>query len=153
MKSRKKKNINKRARLCCRAGVVICCAFISFAPVLSGAVTLERRLADPALEERAVALFKEIRCVSCAGESIYDSRGRLARDFRIAIRKKLREGQSEEAIRAFFTERYGQSVLAQPAVKAHPFLWFAPALFLLPGLTAAALFMRRRRKAAGNINE
>jgi len=113
------------------------------------AVLPSEMLKDPALEARAQALSKDIRCQVCQNEDIDDSAAPLAADMRRLIREKMLAGQTDQQILDFLVQRYGDNVLMRPPIKpATWLLWFGPAALLVitgAGLTVAA---RRRRKAA-----
>jgi cytochrome c-type biogenesis protein CcmH len=105
-------------------------------------------LADPALEQRARALGKELRCLVCQNQSIDDSDADLARDLRRIVRKRLVAGDSDAEIIGFLTARYGDFVLLKPPVKPATWgLWFGPALVLLCAGAGIALYLRRRRRS------
>jgi cytochrome c-type biogenesis protein CcmH len=104
------------------------------------------RLADPAKEARARALFHEVRCLVCQSESIDESDAALARDLRQLVRQQVAEGRSDGQIKAFLTSRYGQFVLLTPkASLGNAILWIGPLLVVAGG--AGAYFARRRRPA------
>lgn len=107
-------------------------------------------LDDPALEARSVKLHHELRCLVCQGQSIADSNAGLARDLRILVRERIAAGESDEAIVAFLTERYGDFVMLRPPVKSTTYaLWFGPpAVLVLGGLSVFFFFRRRRARAA-----
>ncbi len=107
-------------------------------------------LADPALEERAKALQKELRCLVCQGQSIDDSNAPLATDLRRLIRVQIESGQSNDEIKEFLVARYGVFVLMEPPVRGDTFLlWFGPLLLLLAGGTVVGvIIMRSRRRLA-----
>lgn len=110
------------------------------------AVNPDERLADPALEARARAISKELRCVVCQNQTIDDSDAGIARDMRVLVRDRLKAGDTDEAVRAFLVDRYGEYVLMRPRVDWHTsLLWGAPALFFLIG---AILLLRHRRVAS-----
>ena len=101
---------------------------------------------DPALEQRMMLLSTELRCLVCQNETLADSRADLAIDLRNQIRTQMRAGKSDEEIKAWLTQRYGDFVLYRPPVKSTTWLlWFGP--FVLLALAAAALliYLRRRR--------
>jgi cytochrome c-type biogenesis protein CcmH len=131
--------------------VVVAQAFLLLAvsalPV--GAVTPAERLADPALEARARVLSQELRCLVCQNQSIDDSSADLAHDLRVLVRERLAAGDSDPAVLAYLTSRYGDYVLLKPPVKPTTWLlWFGPpALLLLGALTLLA--QRRRRRSLG----
>lgn len=102
-------------------------------------------LADPKLEARAQHLGKELRCLVCQNESIEDSNADLAKDLRIIVRERIAGGQTDEQVRSFVVDRYGDYVLLKPPFKASTLvLWVGPFVFLLVGLAALVAFFRRR---------
>lgn len=116
------------------------------APV--GAVQPDEVLADPALETRARALSKELRCLVCRNESIDESHAPLARDLRILLRERLVAGDSDAEAMAFIVDRYGEYVLLNPTTSgSNLILWVAGPAMLLGGGAIAALYIRRRARA------
>lgn len=107
-------------------------------------------LKDPALETRAEKLGKELRCLVCQSESIEDSNADLAKDLRIIVREQIQAGASDEQVKKFVVDRYGDYVLLKPPFKAATLvLWVGPfALFVL-GLAAVWAFYRRRGGTSG----
>ncbi|MDO8378835.1 cytochrome c-type biogenesis protein [Phenylobacterium sp.] len=91
------------------------------------------RLADPAQEARARALFSEVRCLVCQNESIDDSQAELASDLRRLVRDQIKAGKSDDQVKAYLTDRYGEFVLLKPSFSwGNAALWGAP--FLVVGL-------------------
>jgi len=114
------------------------------APAL--AVEPGEMLADPALEARARAISAELRCLVCQNQSIDDSNADLARDLRLLVRERLKEGDSDQQVVAFVVARYGDFVLLDPPFKATTaLLWGGPALVFAAGLVGIAVWFRRRR--------
>ena len=106
-------------------------------------------LDDPALEARARAISKELRCLVCQNQSIDDSNADLARDLRVLVRERLTAGESNRQVIAFVTVRYGDYVLLEPPLKPTTYLlWFGPAAILLAGGAAVIMFLRRRTRLA-----
>ena len=106
-------------------------------------------LRDPALEARARALGKELRCLVCQNQSIDDSDADLARDLRRLVRERLLAGDSDAEVMAFVTQRYGDFVLLKPPVRPSTWLlWFGPAAALLAGGALLLVFFRGRRPPA-----
>jgi cytochrome c-type biogenesis protein CcmH len=102
-------------------------------------------LADPALEQRARALGKQLRCLVCQNQSIDDSNATLARDLRLLVRERLVAGDSDAEIIGFLTARYGDFVLLKPPVRPATWgLWFGPLLVLLVAALGIAIYLRRR---------
>ncbi|SCM75555.1 Cytochrome c-type biogenesis protein CcmH [uncultured Pleomorphomonas sp.] len=111
------------------------------------AVDPSERLADPALEERARLISEELRCLVCQNQSIDASDAQLARDLRLIVRERIAAGDSDDAVRDFLVERYGEFVLLRP--RAHGvglLLWGLPLALLL--VAGAGLFVAFRRRTA-----
>ena len=125
-------------------GVLLAVLLLSFALPLAAQ---EPRLQDPAIEARARDLQREIRCVVCQNESIDSSQAGIARDLRELVRERLAAGDSDEEVREFLVERYGDYVLFRPPMRSDTWvLWFGPAIVLLIGAAGIALAVARRRK-------
>jgi cytochrome c-type biogenesis protein CcmH len=104
------------------------------------------RLADPAQEAHARALFRDVRCLVCQSESIDESEAPLAHDLRQLVRSQVAQGRSDDQIRAFLVSKYGQFVLLVPKPSlGNAILWVGPLLVVAAG--AAALLARRRTAA------
>ena len=117
-------------------------------PKPAAAVLPSERLADPALEARARALSRELRCLVCRNQSIDDSEADLAHDLRVLVRERLAAGDSDAQVIAYLTNRYGDYVLLKPPVEpATWLLWFGPPAVLIVGGVGLALAQRRRREA------
>ena len=87
----------------------------------------EEFMKDPKKELRAREISKNIRCVVCQNQSIDDSSAQLARDLRLLIRQKIKEGSTDKQIYNFLTERYGDFILLNPPLKTSTiFLWLFP---------------------------
>ena len=91
--------------------------------------------ADGNLDKKAREINKKIRCVVCQSQSIDDSDSLLARDLRVLIKDKLKEGKNEKEIIDFLVERYGEFILLKPRFNTNTyFLWLAPIIIILSGL-------------------
>jgi cytochrome c-type biogenesis protein CcmH len=103
-------------------------------------------LSDPALEARARALSKELRCMVCQNQSIDDSEAPLARDLRMLVRERLQAGESDRQAIDFLVARYGEFVLLRPRFSWHTaLLWLGPAAMLLIGACGIIVLARRYR--------
>lgn len=112
------------------------------------AIQPDEMLADPALEQRARELGKELRCLVCQNQSLDDSDAGLARDLRRLVRERLAAGDSDAQVLEFVHDRYGDFVLLRPPVRPATWaLWLAPAAVILIGGAAVLLFFRRRTSA------
>ena len=115
-------------------------------PALAAANEAPSVAEDPVLEQRLMRLTQELRCLVCQNESLADSRADLAADLRNQMREQMRAGRSDEQIRAWLTERYGDFVLYRTPLKpTTAVLWFGPAALLLAGLGGLVLYLNRRR--------
>lgn len=104
---------------------------------------------DPALQERYERITRELRCLVCQSETIADSNAMLAADLRREVRELIAQGASDDEIRRFMTERYGDFVLYRPPFAPRTWLlWFAPALLLAGGIAVALVIVMRRARAA-----
>ncbi|CAK7255344.1 MULTISPECIES: cytochrome c-type biogenesis protein [unclassified Shinella] len=109
------------------------------------AVNPDEVLADPVLEARARALSAELRCMVCQNQSIDDSNAELARDLRLLVRERLKNGDSDEAVIEYVVSRYGEFVLLNPRLRGETLLlWGAPIVLFLAGAAAMVLFGRKR---------
>jgi len=116
------------------------------APGVAAAVTPDEMLKDPALETRARALSREIRCMVCQNQSIDSSEAPLAHDLRVLVRQRLVAGDSDQQVLDYLVARYGEFVLLKPPLELHTLLlWGAPPAVLLAGLIGLLLMARRRR--------
>ncbi len=89
---------------------------------------------NTAEEQRFHALAAELRCVMCQNQSLADSDAQIAKDLRREVLKLMREGRSDEEIRDFLVERYGEFVLYRPRMSGSTWLlWFGPLVFVLAG--------------------
>jgi cytochrome c-type biogenesis protein CcmH len=110
------------------------------------AVQPDEILKDPALEARARALSRELRCMVCQNQSIDDSEAPLARDLRVLVRERLTSGDSDSEVVDFLVARYGEFVLLKPRFAWHNVvLWLTPAAALVAGALAMFAAVRRRR--------
>jgi cytochrome c-type biogenesis protein CcmH len=109
------------------------------------AVQPDEMLPDPALEARARALSRELRCMVCQNQSIDDSDAPLARDLRILVRERLKAGDGDRQVLDFLTARYGEFVLLKPRLSWHTAaLWGTPAALLILGGIGLVVVLRRR---------
>jgi cytochrome c-type biogenesis protein CcmH len=109
------------------------------------ALGIEPPLPDAAQEMRAKALFRQIRCVVCEGESIADSPAQIAGDMRRAVRDAIARGSTDEAITDGLVSQYGSVVLMRPPFAPSTYLlWFGPLLIVGYGAHIARQLFRKR---------
>ena len=103
---------------------------------------------DPAVEKRLKDLSEELRCLVCQNETIAASQAPLALDLRNQIRSMIREGKSDDEIRAYLVDRYGDFLLYNPPLKANTLLlWLGPFALLIVGGVVVVRIARTRRAA------
>ena len=94
----------------------------------------EEVLENQKQELRARNISKNIRCMVCQNQSIDESNAPLAKDLRILIRNKIKEGKKDKEIYIFLTDRYGDFILLKPPLKSSTLaLWLLPFIFLIIG--------------------
>lgn len=119
--------------------------------VLALLVSLGARAVDPTtlpnaeLQQRYEALTHELRCMQCMNNSIADSPVGLAADLRRDVKELLLAGKTDDEIRAYMVQRYGDVILFTPPVRgAALWVWIFPALAALAGVFVAVRIVRRR---------
>lgn len=110
---------------------------------------------DPRMQARYEKLTTELRCLVCQSGSIAESNALLAADLRREVRTLLKAGKSDDEIRKFMTDRYGDFVLYRPPLAPRTWLlWFAPALLLgVGGIVAWRVIAQRTRLVATDPDE
>ncbi|KJY67343.1 heme transporter CcmA [Vibrio coralliilyticus] len=104
---------------------------------------------SPELHEKALRLAKSLRCPQCQNQNLIESNSPIAKDLRLIVFSKINQGESEQEVKDFMTERYGEFVLYQPEFTVrNAVLWFSPILLLMMFI---ALSVRRVRANSNNI--
>ncbi|MBU3538509.1 cytochrome c-type biogenesis protein [Polynucleobacter sp. UK-Gri1-W3] len=107
---------------------------------------------DPLTEQRLISISEEMRCLVCQNESLAGSRSDLANDLRREIRTLIKEGKSDDQIRNFMVERYGDFVLYRPPVKPVTWLlWIGPFVILAIGIAGLLMYLRRRNTSVPTV--
>jgi cytochrome c-type biogenesis protein CcmH len=126
----------------CLVLVLLLTAFATSSVMASDA---HESLDDPVLEARYQTLVSELRCLVCQNENIAESNAELARDLRARVREMLVDGASDQEIKRYMTDRYGDFVLYRPPMRANTLLlWFGPAILLLLGAIVLVVTVRRK---------
>ncbi len=100
---------------------------------------------SPEQEARFNDLASELRCLVCQNQTLSDSDAPLAQDLRSEIFAMMAQGKSDDEIKAFMVERYGDFVLYRPPLQTNTLvLWLAPLLLLAVGGLVTARAVRRR---------
>jgi cytochrome c-type biogenesis protein CcmH len=102
---------------------------------------------DAAQEERYNALTLELRCTVCQNQSLADSDAPLAQDLRAEIYEMMMAGRSDDEIKTFMIERYGDFVLYRPPMQGNTLaLWILPIFLLLVGAVIVFFTVRNRNR-------
>tara|TARA_B100000902_G_C27183526_1_gene850165 strand:- start:221 stop:586 length:366 start_codon:yes stop_codon:yes gene_type:complete len=93
-----------------------------------------------------IKITKNLRCLICQGQSVYDSDSEFANSVKILVIQKLNEGFSEKEIYSFLKKKYGEWILYEPEFNKNTyFLWLLPILmFLLGGIIIFKIFILRK---------
>ena len=79
-------------------------------------------------------ILKNIRCLICQGQSVYDSESEFASSIKLIVDRKIEEGLKEEQIYQFLREKYGDWVIYNPQLNKNTYvLWLLPLLLFLFG--------------------
>jgi cytochrome c-type biogenesis protein CcmH len=145
---------NARARLgALLLGALIACAGLLGATPAAWAIDTQPAFADPALQHRYETLNRELRCLVCQNQPIADSNAGLAVDLRREVKEMIEAGRTDDEIRTFMTDRYGDFVLYNPPLTARTYLlWAAPVLLLAIALYAIFSIVRRRARQPIDID-
>ena len=79
-------------------------------------------------------ILKNIRCLICQGQSVYDSESEFASSIKLIVDRKINEGLKEKQIYQFLREKYGDWVIFDPQLNKNTYiLWLLPLLLFLLG--------------------
>ena len=88
-------------------------------------------------------ILKNIRCLICQGQSVYDSESEFASSIKLIVDRKINEGLEEKQIYQFLREKYGDWVIFDPQLNKNTYvLWLLPLLLFLVG----GVIMRKKLK-------
>lgn len=132
-----------RARVALLAALAICA-------MIGASHAHQVDLDDPATISRIKNLEAELRCLVCQAQSIAESDSDFAQDIRREIDRMVAEGGSDQDIKDFLVERYGEFILYRPPLQSTTLLlWAGPGILLLVGAGALGVVLARRRRAGG----
>ena len=90
-------------------------------------------------------ITKNLRCLICQGQSVYDSDSEFANSLKIVVDNKINEGLSENQIYNYFEYKYGEWILYDPLFNKNTyFLWLLPLLIFVTG--GAIIFKKLIKK-------
>ena len=88
-------------------------------------------------------ILKNIRCLICQGQSVYDSESEFASSIKLIVDRKINEGLKEKQIYQFLREKYGDWIVYDPQLNKNTYiLWLLPLLLFLLG----GAIMRKKLK-------
>ena len=109
---------------------------------------------DPEQEARYQQLTVELRCLVCQNQNLADSDAPLAQDLRREIYEMMQAGRTDDEIKQFLIDRYGDFVLYMPPVKSNTLvLWLMPAVLLIGGALVVIIVVRKRGLNPGGQEE
>ena len=109
---------------------------------------------DAAQEERYNALTQELRCTVCHNQSLADSDAPLAQDLRAEIYEMMMAGRSDDEIKTFMIERYGDFVLYRPPMQGNTIaLWALPIVLLFFGALVVFFTVRNRNRKLAALGQ
>ena len=93
-----------------------------------------------------IKITKNLRCLICQGQSVYDSDSEFANSLKVLVDKKINEGLSEEQIYQYFKDKYGEWILYDPELNKNTYiLWLLPIfIFLIGGAIIAKSFIIKK---------
>ena len=93
-----------------------------------------------------IEITKNLRCLICQGQSVYDSDSEFANSLKILVKQKLDDGYEEKEIYNFLKKKYGEWILYEPRFNKNTyFLWLLPILmFVAGGAIILKLFILRK---------
>jgi cytochrome c-type biogenesis protein CcmH len=85
-------------------------------------------------EELKNKILKNIRCLVCQGQSVFDSESDFASSIKLIVSKKIKEGEKEDQIYDFLKEKYGDWIIYDPKLNKNTYiLWLLPLLLFVLG--------------------
>jgi len=127
--------------------IIISICLVHFFLNYAQAVEPDEILENSEQELRARDISKNIRCMVCQNQSIDESNAPLAKDLRILIREKIKEGKNNDEIYKFLTDRYGDFILLNPPFKLNTLvLWIFPFIFFGIGIFIIFFHNKKSRK-------
>lgn len=93
-------------------------------------------------------ITKNLRCLICQGQSVYDSDSEFANSLKVVVEEKLNDGFSEQQIYLFLKDKYGEWILYDPELNINTYiLWLLPILlFLIGGAIIFKSFIFTKKK-------
>lgn len=121
--------------------------------LLLGLSVQAAQVEEEELESKTRDLSRQLRCLVCQGENVWESNSPLAGQMRDHVRDRLQAGESPEQIKAYLESRYGDFVLMEPPKHGlNWLLWLGPLVLLIAGALLLRRSLARWRKPASSVN-
>ena len=109
--------------------ILFCLVLFYFSPLIANETELQNKIT------------KNLRCLVCQGQSVYDSQSDFALSMKILIQNKIDEGKNDEQIYSFLKSKYGEWIVYDPEITKNTFLlWVLPLILFVFG---AILIIRK----------
>ena len=98
-------------------------------------------------DQLVIKISKNLRCLICQGQSIYDSQSDFAISMKFLIKEKINNGLNEKEIYEFLKEKYGEWIVYKPKFNyLNSFLWISPYIVLILGGYLIFKYFRKRKQ-------
>ena len=120
--------------------------YLKYLVIILVILSLNKLFAQDQNIDLKTKITKNLRCLICQGQSVYDSDSEFANSLKIIVENKLNDGQEEYEIYDYLKEKYGEWILYDPKFSKNTyFLWLLPLLmFVLGGAIILKLFIKKR---------
>ena len=125
--------------------ILVCCIFLI--------ISQKNLLADTSNSNKNFIINKtreisqNIKCLVCQNQSIDESNSEIAKDLKILIKDKLKDGVTDKEIYKFLRDRYGDTILLKPPLETNTILlWFLPFIILVFGSFFVIRFFKSNYK-------
>lgn len=112
-------------------------AAVLLAAVVVVSLLVASRSGTPTIEQRAHRLDTQLRCPVCQGLSVADSPSSTSQAIARDVLHRVQAGQTDQAIRDYYVDRYGSWILLSPSGPGAPLVWLLP----LAGFAAALVLL------------
>ena len=107
---------------------------LKFALIIFLSVSFSQLKSDEKNDELKNKILKNIRCLICQGQSVYDSESDFASSIKLIVNKKIKNGMSEDQVYKFLRDKYGDWVIYDPKLNKNTYiLWLLPLLLFFAG--------------------
>ncbi|TAK99666.1 MAG: cytochrome c-type biogenesis protein CcmH [Aquabacterium sp.] len=127
---------------------------VQLSAVVASAAVAATAPGSAELDEHVNRVTSELRCLVCQNQTIADSQAELAVQLKNEVRQQLAAGATDDQVKDFMVQRYGDFVLYRPPVNQSTLLlWAGPLLLLTLGLTLFVWHWRERRQAQADASD